>query len=102
MSSEEVRQVYSVIRWVVTGFASLGTIILGWLLHLERRPPGMTHKEHEMICERRERGIADQLLEIKRQLDRQDDRSEAHRSNVAAVLSSMGSDIAVLKSRSKL
>lgn len=98
--TDEIRQVYSYLRWLVTGFAVLCSIVLSWLLHLERRPRGLLRREYDELAAQRESRIDLQFGEIKEHLKRQDDRAEAHRSYVQGVLSSMGQDIAVLKSRS--
>lgn len=68
--------------------AAIGGLILGafaWLLKLERRPPGLTAKEHERICTIRQAEVTDKLRELKRMLENQDTKSEERSREINAI-----------------
>lgn len=97
--------IYAYIRWLVTGIAGFlvtqAAGAIAWFRHLEGRVARNATQihAHEESCEVRQKSIQGTLDELKAHLERQDDRSESHRGAMAAALGSIGSDIAVLKSR---
>jgi len=101
MSADEVRQFYSYIRWLVSGMAAGGVIVLSWLRVLDRRSGRVLSmfSSHEKDCLEYRKLMRNDMREIKAHLTRQDERAQAHRENVAAALGSIGSDVAALKSR---
>ena len=63
--------------------AGIGAVIAGafsWLLRLERRPRGITRKEHDEICQRRQAEVKEDLSEIKNILKEQDRQSREYRN----------------------
>jgi len=73
---EEVRALWSYIRWLVTGIATLLVILCGgvlaWFLRLERRiMHGLTYERHEKICGPR-------WAEVKKLLDEKASKQEIH------------------------
>lgn len=76
----------------------VGGLILatwGWLLRLERRPKGMTRKEHDEICNVHQAELRADMTEIKTMLERQNDRREALITEVNTIKVT----VAVLESR---
>lgn len=59
----------------------------------------LTRHEHETICDKRQKDLADKLAAIQHTLECQDERSSSHRANVSRQLTAIAVKIAVLQTR---
>jgi hypothetical protein len=83
-------------------FAALTVVgaVIVWLIRLERRFGHMlTRKEHEVICQRNQGGIAAKLNIITEALQRQDSSTDRYRDKVLGELRELAIDVAVVQSQ---
>jgi hypothetical protein len=77
-----------------------GLAIVAWFTRLERRfGRTLSREEHEHICDRHQRAIAERLGGIERILAAQDKISDRYRDQVLTELRDLAIDTAVLQDR---
>lgn len=85
---------------VLTVLVTLCLAFAGWLLRLGYLvSKSLTRDEHDAICASNQASIKSDLRDIRELLKDQDQRARDHRDSISNSLSTIGTEVAVIKTR---